>query len=174
MKHCFYGAHVVVPEYHLSNRCPKIVRPNSGFRYGKQVVISSYETLADAIMDGHVRLCELCAKGKLFNVMVNDMQRQIWLSERDHAVLKCMGKVIEMDGAVMPKVIASVLGISRVDAVKSFNLLRKMGLISLGHTGRGYGNRGFTPVGAAVYEMDKYMEAKKLAVPPVVHPYQKM
>ena len=174
MKHCFYGAHVVMPEYHLSNKCPRIVRPNSGFRYGKHVVISSYENLADAMMDGHVRLCELCAKGKLFNIMVNDNQRQVWLSERDHKVLRCIGKIIESDGAVMPKVVAAVLGMNRNDAVKSFNLLQKMELISRGHQQKAYGNRGLTPVGAAVYEMDKYLEAQKAKPQTTADPYQKM
>lgn len=174
MKHCFYGAHAVMPEYHLSNRCPRIVRPNSGFRYGKKIVISSYETLADAIMDGHVKLCELCAKGKLFNVIVNDNQRQVWLSERDHKILRCIGKVIEAGGSVMPKVIAGVLGINRSEAVKSFNLLQKMGLITRGHQMKAYGTRGLSPVGAAVYEMDKYLEVQRAKAPPTVHPYPKI
>jgi hypothetical protein len=174
MKHCFYGAHVVMPEYHLSSRCPCIVRPNGGYRYGKQVVISSYETLADAIIDGHVKLCEMCAKGKLFNVLVNDNQRQVWLSERDHRVLRYIGKALEAGDSVMPKVIAKMLAVDRIDVVKSFNLLQKMGLITRGHERRGYGNRGLSPVGAAVYEMDKYLEAQKAKSPGIVHPYPKI
>jgi hypothetical protein len=174
MSHCFYGAHVVVPEYHLSNRCPRIIRPNSGWRHGKQVVISAYENLADAMMDGHVKLCELCAKGKLFNVRVDDMQRQVWLSERDYKIFKGVGAVLEIRGCIMPKVVAGILTLPRIDVVKSFNLMQKMGLLTRGHKGSVYGTRCFTPVGAAVYEMDKYLEVQRAKAPATVHPYQKL
>lgn len=174
MSHCYYGAHMVVREYHMSNKCPRILRPNSGFRNNKSIMIVAYENLADAIMDGHVRMCPVCSAGKIYNVKVNEHQRQVWLSDRDHKVLTAIGKCLENGTAIMPKTVAQFMGVDRIVTVKSFNLLQKMCLITRGHQSKAYGLRGLTPIGLAVYEMSKYNEAKKTSFAPPVDPYKKM
>ena len=161
----YFGIKIINPVYHSSDCCNARC-----YRWPQIIVRDEYEMLHEAVSSGHVRPCQLCSRPEMcqYTVKVNEIVRTVSLNPVEVTFMRVMGYLCRNEGYTANGAVKMLeLSARRVHFLAK--RLYGMGLLTLTWYRSNHGRkcyrktRLFTPHGAAIYQLMRYNDAKKIA-----------